>query len=73
MVQARLGRDAEQALDRLMRQRGWSRSRVVREALLLLANGANQATDRPVAGLGRFASGVPDLGSNPDRLRGFGQ
>jgi predicted transcriptional regulator len=73
VVQARLDRSAQQALEQLVRQRGWSRSRVVREAIMRLADGASQATSQPVAGLGGFASGVPDLGSNPDRLRGFGR
>jgi len=72
-VQARLTAIEQQALARLVRQLGWSPSKVVREGLRLAAV-AYPAAGRPrVAGLGQFASGRPDLGSNKKHLRGFGR
>lgn len=72
-VQARLDRESRKKLDRLMRRLGWSPSKVVREGIRLLA--ACQANEAPkrIIGLGRFASGVSDLGSNKARLKGFGR
>ena len=72
-VQARLDHQSRKELDRLVRRLGWSPSRVVREGIRLLA--ACQATDRPkrIVGLGKFASGISDLGSNKARLKGFGR
>jgi Arc/MetJ-type ribon-helix-helix transcriptional regulator len=72
-VQARLDHQSRQELDRLVRRLGWSPSKVVREAIRLLA--ACQTADRPkqIVGLGKFASGMSDLGSNKARLKGFGR
>jgi len=72
-VQARLDRQSRQKLDRLVRRLGWSPSKVVREGIRLLA--ACQPDDAPkrVVGLGKFSSGVSDLGSNKTRLKGFGR
>jgi hypothetical protein len=52
-------------------QLGVSPSMVVREGIRLLA--ATQPKGRKIAGLGKFSSGVPDLGSNKKHLRGFGR
>jgi hypothetical protein len=52
---------------------GWSPSRVVRQGVLLLAACYAAPSAKRVIGVGRFASGVPDLGSNKKHLRGFGQ
>lgn len=71
-VQARLDPEARKTLERLVRRLGWNPSRVVREGLRLLAS-SHPATKRPrIVGLGRFRSGVPDLGSSKRHLRGFG-
>jgi len=72
-VQARLDRESRQMLNRLVRRLGWSPSKVVREGIRLLD--ACQAQDVPkrIIGLGRFSSGVPDLGSNKTHLKGFGR
>jgi len=69
-VQARLDTDTEQTLARLVNQLGLSPSMVVREGIRLLA--ASQPKSRKIAGLGKFSSGIPDLGSNKKHLRGFG-
>lgn len=70
-VQARLDPDTEKTLARLVDQLGLSPSMVVREGIRLLA--AAQPKRRKIAGLGKFSSGVSDLGSNKQHLRGFGR
>ena len=71
-VQARLDAAGRRDLARLVRSLGWSPSQVVREALRPLAS-SQPLPGRPrVAGLGKFSSGVPDLGSNKKHLKGFG-
>jgi hypothetical protein len=72
-VQARLDPEAQRSLARLVRRLGWTPSTVVREGLRLLA-AATPAKGRPrVAGMGRFSSGVADLGSSKKHLQGFGR
>jgi hypothetical protein len=70
-VQARLDANTEKTLTRLVDQMGLSPSMVVREGIRLLA--ASQPKSRKIVGLGKFASGVPDLGSNKKHLKGFGR
>jgi hypothetical protein len=72
-VQARLDRQSQIALERLVQHLGWSPSRVVREGVRLLASCYGTPTKKKVIGVGRFASGLRDLGSNKKRLRGFGR
>jgi hypothetical protein len=72
-IQARLTPAEQQALAKLVRRLGWSPSRIVREGLRLLA-ASHPAIGRPrIVGLGKFRSGVPDLGSNKKYLKGFGR
>jgi hypothetical protein len=70
-VQARLDADTQKTLARLVDQLGVSPSTVVREGIRLLA--ASQPKSRKIVGLGKFSSGVSDLGSNKKHLRGFGR
>jgi len=72
-VQARLDRSSQLALKELVRRLGWSPSRVVREGLRMLAACYGKPSTKRVIGIGQFASGVPDLGSNKKHLRGFGR
>lgn len=72
-IQARLDPESQKALAKLVARLGWSPSRVVREGLRLLAACHGGNGPRRIAGLGEFASGVKDLGSNKKHLRGFGQ
>jgi hypothetical protein len=72
-VQARLDREAQAALESLVRRLDWSPSRVVREGLRLLAACYGTTSKSKVVGVGRFASGVSDLGSNKRHLKGFGR
>jgi predicted transcriptional regulator len=70
-VQARLDSNTEKTLARLADQMGLSPSMVVREGIRLLA--AAQPKSRKIAGLGKFSSGISDLGSDKKHLRGFGR
>lgn len=72
-VQARLDRETQAALEVLVRRLGWSPSRVVREGLRLMAACYGTASRTKVVGVGRFASGIADLGSNKKHLKGFGR
>jgi hypothetical protein len=70
-VQARLDAQTEKTLEQLVDRLGVSPSIVVREAIRLFA--ASQPQTREIAGLGKFSSGISDLGSNKKHLRGFGR
>jgi hypothetical protein len=72
-VQARLDDNEQKTLARLARQLGWSPSRIVREGLRLLAVSYPDGGRPRIAGLAKFSSGVPDLGSNKDHLKNFGR
>lgn len=72
-VQARLDRRSRAALERLVKQLGWSPSKVVREGVRLLAACHGNPARKRVVGIGRFASGLDDLGSNEKHLKGFGR
>jgi hypothetical protein len=71
-IHARLDPETERMLRRLQRHFGWSDSQVVREGIKVL-NGLTARGRRRVVGLGRFSSGIPDLGSNKTHLKGFGR
>lgn len=73
VVQARLDDHSRKTLARLVKQLDWSPSKVVREGLRLLAACQPKNGRRPIIGLGKFESDVPDLGSNKAHLRGFGR
>jgi len=72
-IQARLDDRSRKRLAVLVRELGWSPSQVVREGLRVLEASHLRRKKRAVIGLGRFCSGVPDLGSNKKHLRGFGR
>jgi hypothetical protein len=73
VVQARLDDKSRRALKALCRALGWSPSRVVREGLRVLELSYQRRKKRGVIGLGKFRSGVPDLGSNKEHMRDFGK
>jgi hypothetical protein len=50
----------------------WAPSKIVREVLRLLAAFHASAGPPRITGVGRFLSGLPDLGSNKKHLRDFG-
>ena len=72
-VQARLDQSDRQTLSTLSRELGWAPSRVVREGIRLVAACHIGPHGRRIAGLGKFESGVSDLGTNKDHLRNFGK
>ncbi len=72
-VQARLDRESQKKLNRLVRRLGLSPSEVVREGIRLLAACQTQHPPARIIGAGRFASGKSDLGSNKAHLKGFGR
>jgi hypothetical protein len=67
-----LDRDSQHQLRRLARDLGWSHSRVLQEALRLLGSCHGQP-QRKITGVGKFRSGVRNLGSSKARLKNFGR
>jgi hypothetical protein len=72
-IQARLDKETEKSLGQLVRRLGWTPSRVVREAVRLMAACYLPKGRRKIIGQGKFASGVGDLASNKEHLRDFGR
>jgi len=72
-IQARLDPESRKRLRQLMRATGWSASDAVREGLRLLTAVHGGGKRRVIAGLGKFSSGIDDLGSNKSHLKGFGK
>ncbi len=73
VVHARLDDEADHLLAKVRKQSGLSNSEIVRRGLLLFAAQPLAGAPPRVIGVGRFASGQPDLGSNKAHLRGFGR
>jgi len=72
-IQARLDERSRKRLKALVRELEWSPSMVVREGLRILEASYLRRRKRGVIGLGKFRSGVPDLGSNKKHLKEFGK
>jgi hypothetical protein len=72
VIHARLDAETERMLRRIGRDMGWSDSQIVREGIKIL-NGLTPRGRRRMSGVGCFASGLPDLGSNKAHLKGFGR
>jgi len=75
IVHARLDSHTRRIMRQLKRHHGWSDSDIVRQAIRALGD-----TDLPpgqrnirIIGLGKFASGITDLGSNDKHLHDFGR
>jgi len=73
VIQARLDGRSKRRLIMLTRELGWSPSQVVREGLRILEATYVLRKKRGIIGVGKFRSGIPDLGSNKKHLRGFGR
>ncbi|MBI1897081.1 MAG: hypothetical protein HYZ57_06005 [Acidobacteria bacterium] len=71
-IQARLDSQSSRILNTLLR-RGWTQSRAIREGLQLLASVAAGDGETRIIGLGKFDSGIADLGSDKKHLGGFGK
>ena len=72
IIHVRLDVHTERLLRELERRLGWSDSQVVREGIKALNVLLVAKRSRQVVGLGRFRSGIRDLGSNKAHLKGFG-
>jgi hypothetical protein len=73
LVQARLDRESQMKLQRLVRRLGWTPSQIVREGIRLLDACHTKEGSRRIVGVARFSSGKPDLGSHKGHLKGFGR
>jgi predicted transcriptional regulator len=72
-VQARLDEETRAELDKLVRLRGMTTSDVVREGIHLLARRSEADAPIKIAGLGKYDSGLTDLGSNKKHLANYGR
>ena len=75
IVHARLDSHTRQIMRQLKRRHGWSDSDIVRQAIRSLGDAdlpPGQRSKR-IIGLGKFASGITDLGSNDKHLHDFGR
>jgi hypothetical protein len=72
-IQARLDDRSRKRLAVLVRELGLTPSQVVREGLRVLEASYLRRKRRGIIGLGKFRSGISDLGSNKKHLRDFGQ
>jgi hypothetical protein len=72
VVQARLDEEAQEALATVIKRNGWSTSQAVREGLRLLVKQQGGDAASRMIGIGIFASGLPDMGSNKKYLEGLG-
>lgn len=75
IVHARLDKHTRQIMRRLQRRHGWSDSDIVRHGIRALGDADLPPGQRGkrIVGLGKFASGIADLGSNDKHLDDFGQ
>jgi hypothetical protein len=73
IIHARIDEQTERLLREIERRLGWNDSQVVREGIKALNTSLVPKRARPIVGLGRFRSGIRDLGSNKAHLKGFGR
>jgi hypothetical protein len=73
IVHARLDEETRRILTRLCRQTGLNPSEIIRRGIKALTATTATGTKRRIVGVGKFASGIPDLGSNKEHLEGFGR
>jgi hypothetical protein len=72
MVHARIDATTEEVLGRLRRQTGLSESELLRAGIRALAREHTTPRRVRVVGVGKFASGRSDLGTNKRLLDDFG-
>jgi len=73
IVHARLDEETRKILARLCRQTGLNPSEIIRRGIKALTASTVTGKERRIVGAGKFASGIPDLGSNKKHLEGFGR
>lgn len=71
-VQVRLDKEAEAALDQLVRVNGWTPSQAVRDSLVKAAEQQKPKPRPKLIGVGIFDSGISDLSTNKKYMEGFG-
>ena len=72
-VQVRLDKEAEAALEQLVREHGWTASEAVRNSLRETAE-LRKARPRPrLIGIGCVSFGPRDLATNKKHMQGFGK
>lgn len=72
VIHARLDVETDRMLRQIERRLGWSDSKTVREGIRVL-NSLLPRRRRKIIGQGQFQSGIPDLSSNKDHMKGFGR
>ena len=72
-VQARLDEETQAALDRVVQRRRMKPSEIVREGIHLLAQRYESDAPITIIGLGKYDSGLTDLGSNKKHLANYGR
>jgi len=72
IIHARLDIETERMLRQIERRLGWSDSKTVREGIKILNGLLPRGGRRKIFGQGQFDSGIADLGSNKDHLKGYG-
>jgi hypothetical protein len=73
LIHARLDDDTDLLRSALQAQLGWSDSQIVREGIKSLSSLVKKSGKRKIIGLGKFKSGISDLGSSKKHLKGFGK
>lgn len=75
IVHARLDAHTRQIMRRLQRRHGWSDSEIIRHGIRVLGDSDLPPVQRRsrIVGLGKFSSGITDLGSNHKHLHDFGR
>jgi hypothetical protein len=73
VIQARLDERSRKRLRVLVRELGLTPSEVVREGIRALEASHLRKKKRTIIGMGKFSSGISDLGSNKKHLAGYGK
>ena len=72
-VQARLDKKTLAEMNAFVSRKGWTTSKAVREAILLLVRQDVAEAPIRIHGLGEFDFGVSDLSTNKKYMEGFGR
>jgi hypothetical protein len=72
MVQVRLDKGAQEALEQLVRRNGWTASQAVRDSLLKAAEQQRPKPRPRLVGIGCVDFGPGDLATNKEHLKDIG-
>ncbi len=73
MIHARLDQESYDLITKLRRNTNWNDSEIVRNGIKALAESYISPKKKKIIGVGKFSSGVNDLGSNKKHLKDFGK